>query len=88
MGACGKECCDFMLPFEFVVDGPPMSYQTRNTARLRTWQQTVRAAAAQRWPSEASPVMDQLRLMVTYYHDGVTVRIDNDNLLKPIQDLL
>jgi hypothetical protein len=25
---------------------------------------------------------------VAYYHDGETVRIDNDNLVKPIQDAL
>lgn len=25
---------------------------------------------------------------MTYYHDGPAVRIDNDNLLKPIQDAL
>ena len=25
---------------------------------------------------------------MAYYHDGETVRIDNDNLVKPIQDAL
>ena len=25
---------------------------------------------------------------MTYYHEGTAVRIDNDNLLKPIQDAL
>jgi Holliday junction resolvase RusA-like endonuclease len=77
-----------MLPFEFTVDGPPVSYQTRNPVRLRAWQQAVRSAAAQRWPANTVPVTVRLRFTVTYYHDGVTVRIDNDNLVKPIQDAL
>jgi len=77
-----------MLPFEFTVDGPPISHQTRNAVRLRTWQQAVRTAAAQRWPSGTPPLTEQLHFKVTYYHDGVAVRIDNDNLVKPIQDAL
>jgi crossover junction endodeoxyribonuclease RusA len=77
-----------MLPFEFTVDGPLVSHQTRNTARLRTWQQTVRVAAARRWPAGTPPVTERLRFTVTYYHDGISVRIDNDNLVKPIQDAL
>src|SRR5689334_15459077 len=77
-----------MLPFEFIVEGPPVSHQTRNAERLRAWRSTVRAAAAQRWPAGMSPVTVRLRFTVTYYHDGVSVRIDNDNLVKPIQDAL
>jgi crossover junction endodeoxyribonuclease RusA len=77
-----------MLPFEFIVDGPPVSHQTRHAARLHAWQQTVRLAAAQRWPTMTPPVRVRLRFTVTYYHDGVSVRIDNDNLVKPIQDAL
>jgi Holliday junction resolvase RusA-like endonuclease len=77
-----------MLPFEFIVDGPPVSHQTRRAERLRAWQQTVRNAAAQRWPAAAPPVTSRLKFTVTYYHDGVSVRIDNDNMVKPIQDAL
>src|SRR5207253_1290553 len=29
-----------------------------------------------------------LKITVVYYHEGERVRIDNDNLLKPIQDAL
>jgi Holliday junction resolvase RusA-like endonuclease len=77
-----------MLPFEFIVDGPPVSHQTRNVARLRNWQQTVRLAATQRWPAGILPLTVPLKCTVAYYHDGVAVRIDNDNLVKPIQDAL
>jgi crossover junction endodeoxyribonuclease RusA len=77
-----------MLPFEFTVDGPPVSHQTRRAARLRAWKQAVRDAAAQSWPADTQPVTVQLKITVTYYHDGVAVLMDNDNLLKPIQDAL
>jgi len=33
-------------------------------------------------------VAENLRVTVTYYHEGLETRIDNDNLLKPIQDAL
>ena len=77
-----------MFPFEFTIDGPPISHQTRNAARLRMWQRTVRASATRRWPAGAPPSMERLRFTVTYYHDGVSVLTDNDNLVKPIQDAL
>jgi crossover junction endodeoxyribonuclease RusA len=48
----------------------------------------VRAAATQRWPANTPPIQVRLRFTVTYYHDGVSVRIDNDNMVKPIQDAL
>ena len=77
-----------MLPFEFIVDGPPVSHQTRHATRLHAWQQTVRTAAAQCWPANTPHVQAPLSFSLTYYHDGVSVRIDNDNLVKPIQDAL
>lgn len=77
-----------ILPFEFIVDGPPVSHQTRRPERLRAWQQVVRAAAITRWPASMVPLTVSLKLAVTYYHDGPTVRIDNDNMVKPIQDAL
>lgn len=77
-----------MLPFEFIIDGPPVSHQTRNPERLRAWQFAVRVAAKQYWPVALPPLSTQLKLSVTYYHDGVAVRIDNDNMVKPIQDAL
>lgn len=29
-----------------------------------------------------------MRITVVYYHEGATIRMDNDNMLKPIQDAL
>ena len=77
-----------MLPFEFIVEGPPVSHQTHRTERLRRWQATVRAAASQQWPNHVPPVTVNVRFSVTYFHDGIESRIDNDNMLKPLQDAL
>lgn len=77
-----------MLPFEFIVTGPPTSYQTRYAKRLQAWKQTVRMAALHRWPKDIPPLKNRLKLTVCYYHDGVSVTIDNDNMVKPIQDAL
>ena len=77
-----------MIPFDFVVPGPPVSQQAKNRVRLQLWRDTVRAAAQQRWPTIDAPCGDRLRITVVYYHDGETVRLDNDNMLKPIQDAL
>lgn len=76
------------LPFEFVVAGPPVSAQARDRRRLAAWKRTVRSAAVASWPKRRRPVEDAVRLTVVYYHDGVTIRLDNDNLVKPIQDAL
>jgi hypothetical protein len=54
---------------------------------LDDWRKRVRAEAAKLW-GDARPLSQALRLAVTYYHEGEAVRIDNDNMLKPIQDSL
>jgi len=54
---------------------------------LREWRERVRSAAAQIW-GDQPPVDVELRMTVSYYHGGESVRIDNDNLIKPIQDAL
>src|SRR5438132_917307 len=76
-----------MLPFEFTVRGPPVSHQSRNKTLLESWRQRVRAAAAKQWGS-ANPVTGSLKITVSYYHEGRFVWIDNDNMLKPVQDAL
>ena len=76
------------LPFEFIVGGPPVSHQSRNPGRLANWKDLVRQAAAIRWPIGTAPIRIALKITVVYYHDGPTVRIDEDNMLKPIQDAL
>jgi Holliday junction resolvase RusA-like endonuclease len=77
-----------MLPFEFIVAGPPVSQQARNRARLQAWMATVRNEAILYWPPGQPVSRGRLKVTVVYYHDAVTVRLDNDNMLKPIQDAL
>lgn len=74
------------LPFEFTVLGPPVSHQSDNKVLLAEWRKRVTTAAARDWT--ALPLTCNLRIVVTYCHEGVSVRIDGDNMLKPIQDAL
>jgi crossover junction endodeoxyribonuclease RusA len=74
-------------PFEFFIEGPPLSQQTRNSERLREWKEYVRAEAAKLWLNQ-TPVEVPLKLTVVYYHERQSVLIDHDNMIKPIQDAL
>lgn len=73
-----------MLPFDFIIAGPPVSQQTRRSNRLREWKDQVRAQAAAVWPPGAAPVSGALSVQVVYYYDGEP--LDVDNMVKPISD--
>lgn len=75
-----------MLPFEFTIQGPPVSNQTRNRARLQQWKTDVRTAAQALVAAGAAPVPYAVRFTVTYYYEGDSP--DVDNIIKPIQDAL
>lgn len=75
-----------MALFEFTVEGPPLSHQTRDKKKLKAWKSKVRRAARGFW--HGPPLAIPLKITVAYYHEGPAVNIDNDNLLKPIQDAL
>jgi crossover junction endodeoxyribonuclease RusA len=77
-----------MQPFEFVVVGKPVSHQSNNKALLRLWQETVRAAAEAAWPEEQAPTTQPCLLVVVYFFGPLPAYLDNDNLIKPIQDAL
>ena len=76
------------LPVEFTIGGPPLSHQTADRRRLAAWREAVRVAARLHLPLGAIPSASQLRLLVVYYHEENYYNIDNDNLVKPIQDAL
>jgi len=73
-----------MLPFEFTINGPPVSAQTKNRPRLQAWKQDVRNAAVAALPPGAVPSNANVNVVITYYYDGDTP--DVDNIIKPIQD--
>ena len=75
-----------LLPFEFTVEGPAISQQTRRRSRLQAWKAFVRSRAAARWPAHSAPLTQPLRVIVTYYFDGDP--LDTDNMIKPICDAL
>jgi crossover junction endodeoxyribonuclease RusA len=72
--------------FEFIVDGPPVSQQTRRRERLRAWKEVVRGEAEKYWSSEQKPATGSVMLQITYYFDAVAM--DVDNIIKPIQDAM
>ncbi|MGH7595681.1 MAG: RusA family crossover junction endodeoxyribonuclease [bacterium] len=75
-----------MLPFEFVIDGPPVSQQARRREKVRQWRDEVRKVAAQNWPAGELPVAGPIMLTITSFYDSVS--IDVDNIPKPICDAL
>ena len=74
------------LPFEFVIDGPPVSQQTRRRERYHDWKADVRRVAEQSWPSAELPVTEPVMLTITYFYDETSM--DVDNIPKPISDAL
>ncbi|WP_289500993.1 RusA family crossover junction endodeoxyribonuclease [Gloeocapsopsis sp. IPPAS B-1203] len=75
-----------MIRFEFIVDGPPVSQQTRRRERLREWKIYVRQEAEKFWSSKQKITTGLVMLQVTYFYDSIA--IDVDNIVKPIQDAI
>lgn len=75
-----------MLPFEFIIEGPPVSLQTKNRARLRQWKTDVANAARLKIPANTAPVQGEVEIKITNYYEGSCP--DVDNIIKPIQDAL
>ena len=75
-----------MLPFEFIIDGPPVSRQTRRRNRLREWKRKIREKAESKWPLGELPHAEQLIIKITYFYDEISM--DVDNIPKPIADAL
>ena len=85
-----KESCappvEFMpIPFEFLIDGPPVSQQARRRDRVRQWRAEVRNIAQAEWGAQP-PVDYPLRVSITYFYENVS--FDVDNIPKPVLDAL
>src|ERR1043166_9107177 len=77
----------FGQPFEFYIEGPPVSLQTRNRARLQAWKVSVQNAAIAFWNNRQQPSAESLQFSITYFYNEVAIG-DVDNIIKPIQDAL
>lgn len=75
-----------MIPFEFIIQGPPVSQQTRNRSLLRDWKNRVRFEAQRKWPSGNPPTQKEIEIRITYFYEDVSP--DVNNITKPIQDAL
>ena len=73
------------MPFEFVIDGPPVSQQTRRRTRLREWTQEVKNIAESHW-NTGSPFVGDVMVIITYFYEEAA--LDVDNIPKPILDAL
>ena len=73
------------LPFEFTIEGPPVSQQSRRRRRVARWTQDVQSAARQYWSVEP-PTSAEVMVTITYFFDSAP--LDVDNVPKPILDAL
>jgi len=73
------------LPMEYVIDGAPVSRQTKRRQRLSEWKQNARIAARQDWSVEP-PFPGEVMVSITYYFADNAP--DVDNVPKPIMDAL
>lgn len=76
-----------MLPFDFVIEGPPVSHQSRNQLNLSAWRRHVTNRAFAAWDG-TDPVTVGVSLEVIYLQHYPAYNIDVDNMSKPIQDAL
>jgi len=74
------------MRLEFIVEGPPVSQQTRRRDRLREWQQRVRQAAEKYWLTEQTIALGPVMLQITYFYEAFA--LDVDNIIKPILDAI
>ena len=74
------------LPFEFALEGSPVSQQTRRRALLRQWTQNVRNAAERHWDGGAPGRRGDIAARIVYIFDGDP--LDVDNIPKPVLDAL
>ncbi len=79
------------LPFEFIVDGSPVSQQAKKASRRRAWQARVSQAASAPWSSHGA-VAGDVAVAINYFcSDPWADRrdsLDVDNVPKPILDAL
>jgi crossover junction endodeoxyribonuclease RusA len=80
-----------VLPFEFILPGRPVSFQTKDKAKLQAWMGLLQTAAATMWEGDR-PYGDYVRLKLTYYFEAPSGKEDSvpdsDNIIKPVRSAL
>jgi len=72
---------------EFTVGGRPVSHQTKDKVKLKTWMGLLRATATAIWG--AKPVLTgKLKCTIINFHEGSDAPLDDDNMVKPIRDAM
>lgn len=76
--------------FDCVVFGTPVSFQSKNSARKKAWQQAVVKAVAAVGTAPGAPVTHEVEVRITHFCDGFDPNNDPDvdNIIKLIQDAL
>ncbi|KAF2989407.1 RusA family crossover junction endodeoxyribonuclease [Methylocystis sp. MJC1] len=75
------------FPLEFIVEGAPVSLQTKRAASKRDWQDRVRAASRIALPPDYFASDDRIAVTLYYFPDSA-MDGDIDNIVKPILDAL
>lgn len=73
------------LPFEFVVEGAPVSQQARRKRLIEEWKQEVKHFAELRWGAD-QPFDGEVMVTISYFYEYAS--LDVDNIPKPILDAL
>ena len=79
-----------MPRFAFIVEGPPVSVNTDNKAKLRKWRDKVRGVTREAWPFPRPPADSySFEVSITNYYRTKKDRPnppDVDNIVKPVLD--
>jgi Holliday junction resolvase RusA-like endonuclease len=81
---------DTMYPLEVVLQGTPLSQQSKSATNRRAWRQRVtEAALKRRQETYELGLLDQRPLEITiYYFPDDPMEGDVDNIVKPILDAM
>lgn len=75
------------FPFEFIVEGVPVSHQNRGRRSLHEWKTLIRAGYAHLLPDGHWATDQRIYATIFYFPDGV-MEGDIDNIVKPILDAM
>ena len=75
------------LPFEFTIQGAPLSLNNNNPRTRRRWCRLVRQSAQRRWTNR-QPISQNVMVTITCFFNGSSTPFDVDNVPKRILDAL